>query len=503
MIAPPIEPPALHYHIEQHKILQNSMEKAYRDFLNNYPGYGMTHIDELRSTEYKRLDQAQQVYLDYTGGSLYGQSQLNNHLNDLSQKVFGNPHSENPTSKVTTELIEHARDEILKYFNASAEQYTVIFTSNATGALKLVGESYPFTAESNFLLTFDCHNSVTGIREFVRNKHGKTAYVPLTLPDLRIDRSLIETMLSRVNNNVHNLFVFPAQSNFSGVQHPLDLIPFAQKNGWDVLLDAAAFVPTNMLDLSKYQPEFVVLSFYKMFGYPTGVGCLLCKHTTLAKLKRPWFAGGTVELVSIQGDGYYFHEGCSAFEDGTLNYLTIPAITIGLEHLQKINVNTIHDRVMALTDWLIKELQTLHHSNGNPLIQIYGPTDIHMRGGIIAMNLYAPDGTCIDRDLILERAKQKNISLRAGCFCNPGSIEMINGFSKDDLQKYFTGEHTYTFEEYVQAIGSALIGAVRVSFGIASNFADAYAFVQFAQTFIDIQISQTQVKLHTKHHCSC
>jgi hypothetical protein len=41
------------------------------------------------------------------------------------------------------------------------------------------------------------------------------------------------------------------------------------------------------------------LIFYKIFGYPTGVGCLLARKAALAKLHRPWYAGGTITLSSI------------------------------------------------------------------------------------------------------------------------------------------------------------------------------------------------------------
>jgi molybdenum cofactor sulfurtransferase len=37
-----------------------------------------------------------------------------------------------------------------------------------------------------------------------------------------------------------------------------------------VLLDAASLVPSNRLDLSRWHPDFVAISFYKIFGYPTG-----------------------------------------------------------------------------------------------------------------------------------------------------------------------------------------------------------------------------------------
>src|SRR5262245_63170317 len=41
--------------------------------------------------------------------------------------------------------------------------------------------------------------------------------------------------------------------------------------------------------------------FYKMFGYPTGVGCLLVRKSALARLRRPWFAGGTVNFATVGG----------------------------------------------------------------------------------------------------------------------------------------------------------------------------------------------------------
>jgi Aminotransferase class-V len=46
---------------------------------------------------------------------------------------------------------------------------------------------------------------------------------------------------------------------------------------WKVLLDAAAFVPTQPLDLSVTPADFVTVSFYKMFGFPTGLGALLVR----------------------------------------------------------------------------------------------------------------------------------------------------------------------------------------------------------------------------------
>ena len=39
---------------------------------------------------------------------------------------------------------------------------------------------------------------------------------------------------------------------------------------WYVVLDAASYVATSRLDLSLYPADFIAVSFYKMFGFPTG-----------------------------------------------------------------------------------------------------------------------------------------------------------------------------------------------------------------------------------------
>jgi molybdenum cofactor sulfurtransferase len=134
----------------------DQMDAAFEAFRKAYPAYDATHkLDTLRATDYARLDRQGHVYLDYTGGGLYAQSQLLQHMTLLSNGVYGNPHSKNLTSMAMTHLVEHAREHVLRYFNASPEEYIVIFTPNATGALKLVGESYPFGPGDTYLLTFD------------------------------------------------------------------------------------------------------------------------------------------------------------------------------------------------------------------------------------------------------------------------------------------------------------------------------------------------------------
>ena len=469
--------------------LQVGTEEAYSDFLQRFPQYSRTHaLDKLRSSEYRRLDEQRHVYLDYTGGSLYGESQLRQHVELLQTGVFGNPHSSNPASVATTDHVEHTRRHVLKYFNASLEDYVVVFTQNATAALKLIGESFPFRPGGRFLLTFDNHNSVNGIRQFARARGAKIDYAPLVVPDLRVDEKQLDALLDQADPAQGNLFAFPAQSNFSGVKHPLKLVTDAQGKGWDVLLDAAAFVPTNRLDLRVVCPEFVCLSFYKMFGYPTGVGALLIRRSALAKLRRPWFSGGTVNFASVHGQAHVLAPHEAGFEDGTLNYLSIPAVDIGLRYLESVGIDSIGERVRCLTGWLLEQLLALRHRNGNAMVRIYGPVTNHARGGTITLNLYDPDGHLLDYRRVEELANNENISLRTGCFCNPGTGEIAEGLTEEDMRAGFEQGASITlqgFSKLLRQRGHKSAGSIRVSFGLASNFVDAWRFWRFAQSFRD------------------
>lgn len=469
------------------------MDTSLRTFLEKYPDYVLTRsLDELRLAEYNRLDAQNLVYVDYTGGGLYADSQIRDHMDMLRNGVFGNPHSANPSSEATTRLVESAREYVLKYFNAPPDEYVAIFTSNATGALKLVGEAYPFQAGGRYLLTFDNHNSVNGIREFARTKGAEVTYIPVVPPDLRVDEARLTECLA-LSASGPKLFAYPAQSNFSGVKHPLDWIDRAHDQGWDVMVDCAAYVPTNRLDLSEAKPDFVTLSFYKMFGYPTGVGCLIARKEALEKLQRPWFAGGTITIASVQADKHYLAEGVEAFEDGTINYLNLPAIEIGLKHLEDVGIGAISDRVTALTGWLLDQLLALRHSNGASLVRVYGPTDTHMRGGTTTVNFYGPDEKLINHMRIEELASYARICLRSGCFCNPGAGEVAHGLTKEEMEEGFRNKERMTFDQFMtvlQRIGGKSAGAVRISLGLASNFDDVFRVVEFARSLLDRKASQ-------------
>ena len=145
-------------------------------------------------------------------------------------------------------------------------------------------------------------------------------------------------------------------------------------------LDAASYVSTQRLDLSKYKPEFVALSFYKIFGFPTGVGALVVRKgmpnvsnerwsnssvDAVTLLTKRYFGGGTV-AASLAGENYrkFPEDPSMRFEDGTVNFLSIIALKHGFELIQKLTIERISSHTSSLTKFLCKQLRALTHSNG-------------------------------------------------------------------------------------------------------------------------------------------
>ncbi len=462
----------------------NTEKQLFRDFVNKYPEYLETKkIDHLRKQDFSRLDRLKHVYLDYTGGHLYPESLVEWHSNYLTSRIFGNPHSQNPSSSLSEKYINKARKKVLEFFNCQ-DDYLCIFTSNATAAVKIIGECYPFDESSQLLLTSDNHNSVNGLREYARNKGTYFSYSQLDYDSLTVNEDDLQNQLSHASGHNHKLFVYPAQSNVSGVQHDLKWINYAQDQGWEVLLDAAAFVPSHKLDLREYQPNFVALSFYKIFGYPTGLGCLLVKKSSFEKLNKPAFAGGTITIVSVKGDGYYLESNEARFEDGTVDYLNIPAIGQGLEYIESIGLASIGKRVGSLTNFLYQHLRNLQHANGQKLIEIYGSDDPQKRGGTLALNFFDRNGDLYDFLKIEQLAYDWNISLRTGCFCNPGIDESNHELSEQQLKAYFKRKGEKDYFDLIEFLGKRR-GAVRISIGYVTNFHDIYVFIQFCNSLLN------------------
>lgn len=425
----------------------------------------------LRRREFSRLDRNGILYADYTGAALYPESLVANHARYLTQHVLGNPHSESGPSQTATDAMHEARRRTLALVGADAAEYEVVFTSNATGAVRILAEAFPFEARSRLVLSADNHNAVNGLRLAAESHHAKTAYVPLKRSlDSEDPRPYLRPARGA------SLFVFPAQSNFSGVLHPLGWIRHAREAGYLVLLDAAAYLPTNHLCLSETPADFVALSFYKIFGYPTGVGALVVKRNALQALRRAYFSGGSVEFVSVQNRVHRAKPGAQAFEDGTPDFLNFWAVCEGIEWFRCLGADQIGEHVGQLTLRFLAGLEAMGER-----VALYGPGAGERRGGTVSFNLRA-GGRVLPAEDVEAAARAEGIALRSGCFCNPGAAEQALAIPTGRAQRCLAGAD-FSIPKFPACLGETPVGAVRASFGPANRLEDIESLLGFLERF--------------------
>ncbi|XP_066581358.1 molybdenum cofactor sulfurase isoform X2 [Prorops nasuta] len=465
------------------------MEHTMELKLNYTPEYNEEDLLNFEK-EFSRLEE--ECYADHAGATLYSDSQMRNIIGNMQRMTYANPHSGGVAGANTHDIIEQMRNTVLEHFHTSVEEYSVIFTSGATSSLKTIAETFVFDRNKtndaknagHFVYMQDNHTSVLGMRDLVSERGAK-----ITSISHNDAIKIFENPLTFFNDNLHSdknsLFAFSAQCNFSGLKYPLKWIDNVHKGSlsvfvneknirWYVLLDAASFVATNDLNLSLFKPDFVCLSFYKMFGYPTGLGALLVKNSSSDVLKKQYYGGGTVKVVL---SSEMFHKKRTAlherFEDGTINYLSVISLQYGFDILSKISMKRISKHVFSLMRILHHSLLQLHHHNGTPVVKIYSDTDYengNLQGGIIAFNILRSNGEYVGYVEFLNMASLFKIHVRTGCFCNPGACQRHLSLSNEEILKNY--EAGYVCGGSTDLINGKPTGAIRISFGYMSTIKD-------------------------------
>lgn len=347
----------------------------------------------------------------------------------------------------------------MKHLNADPDDYSVIFTSGATASLKLVAESFKFTVDDAFYYLTDSHTSVLGMRGVVDTKN----IIPVT------KEKLLDATFSLPTGG---LITFPAQCNFNGFKFPLDSIGrFHANPAAFVCLDAASFLSSNFLDLRLHQPDFVCLSFYKIFGYPTGLGALIVSKRGEKKLEKKFYGGGTVKIALTRTNWHVkrdpLHE---RFEDGTIPFLSIIALQTCFHFMENLLgadfVHRVSRHVFNVGKYLHHQLGSLRHHNDRPVVTFYHETDFDdpsTQGGIVNFNLRHADGSFVGFAEFSCIAALHNIVLRTGCFCNPGACQTHLQLSTDELMQQFNAGHICGDDH--DLIDGAPTGSIRASFG--------------------------------------
>lgn len=441
-------------------------------------------FDAVRAAEFNRLDEQDIAYLDFAASALYGASQVTEYAQRLNRGLFGNPHSAHAPSRAGARDLDRARQLALDFFGADPAVYDVIFTANTSAAIKLVAESYAFSPGRGLVLSADNHNSVNGMREYARARSAPVHILPLD-DALRLEDPADRLAISARRLGA-GLLAFPVQSNFSGVRHDLGLIEAAQAMGFDVLIDAAGCGVANAIRLAEHPAQFLVFSFYKLFGLPTGLGALIARREALARLRRPWFAGGTVDFVSVEHDRHLLSAGHHGFEDGTPNFLDAGAVDIGFRFLSRFPPEAVARRMRTLTGDFLERAAALRHRDGTPLVRLYGPRDLSARGGTVAFNLIGRDGRPIPYAEVEARAYSRRVALRGGCFCNPGAAETAFGFARLPVAACLDalrGRFSLPLLRTCLGPGHA-VGALRLSVGLPTTTGDLDRALALLATYV-------------------
>lgn len=499
-----------------------------------------SHQDLVEAEEsYQRLVEAELVgddcccYLDHAGAAVAPKSLLLECAKDLlSSQLMGNPHSRSAYEV----KINAARAACLAHFRASPDDYDCIFTSGATHALKLVGEAFDYGKKGRLLYPQNVHTSCLGMREYALRASMFPGDLLHALPLSKADDISSSTISASSSSNNH-LLVVPGECNWGGSKVALAAVGTwaaqlarddaafvhlqaastivkgseethgADNDGgravwW--LLDAAKLAGTSPVDLSSLlpeaQPHFIVASFYKIFGYPTGLGLLLVRRDAAPLLRRRYFGGGSVLAVASES-GFVSHrtELHDRWEDGTQHYQGIAALPRGFACLGRLGgMPAIQRRTATLTRLLAGHMASLRHQcSGRKLCTIYGrhfedaqgslEAYVARQGPVVAFSLHWTDSSPVGFDQVSSLAALEGLALRTGCFCNPGACQAALGISASDIEENLSLGRSCAGEGGAVLNGRPT-GCVRVSLGWSSLPRDTARFLRFLEMhFLDKQ----------------
>ncbi|XP_003376090.1 molybdenum cofactor sulfurase [Trichinella spiralis] len=409
----------------------------------------------------------QATYLDNAGAARFYIEQFDQFINDMQKNHYGNPHSGHASGKLTASRIAEVRERILKHFGTDSSQHCVVFTSSCTAALKLVGECFAYSSCAGcskkrsklslnnsrtvgrigeckrggcrLVYLFDNHTSVIGMREYAWQRDVGVVCVSEDELVNVIDRPE-PTDHGNESCNCTALFVYPGQSNFSGRKYPLDWCERISSGGmlgpqrWYTCIDGAALLSSSRPQLGAAAgPDFLACSFYKMFGFPTGIGALVIRRKSAHLLQKVYYGGGGVEKIGL--------------------------------------------RIFNLAKLAYDRLLELKHGNGNPVAEIYcnnGFRSPAEQGGIINFNLLDRDGQYVACSEVERMATLFDVQLRSGYFCNIGACQLHLNLTDEDIRKNFQNAVEKDNDETKKPRGS-----VRISFGWNSNESDVDSFINF------------------------
>jgi len=409
----------------------------------------------------------------------------------MKSLLLANPHSATPENPSTSQtIVNETRRSVLNVFNADPAHFEVVFVANATAGVKLVSEAFEGHKQGfGYYYHRDCHTSLVGVRELATN--SKCFETDIDAEEWMTQSDQSDDELERLK-----LFAYPLQSNMNGRRLPqtwstlLRCSPKAS-NAY-TLVDAAAYVPTTPLNLCNQStaPDFVVLSFYKMFGFPD-LGALIVRKSAAGVFDhRRYFGGGTTDMITCHDEPWVARkEGSLAerLEDGSGPIRSILALRCAIENHATLfgTFREVSQHTEWLATYLYNTLSAMKHANGTALCHMYKDPDAtygdpRTQGSTIAFNIRNTDGSFIGSSRVGKLALERKIYIRAGSLCNPAGMAFSLCLNGADMKEAYNNGYRCGKEPDIH--NGIPLGMVRVSFGAMSTMTDVEAFVNFVRT---------------------
>lgn len=386
-------------------------------------------------------------YLDAAAAPPYPSGLVKAVADELSCKLLSNPHSKSPSAISTADQIASIRLRIMHelFGIQDTHNWHLVFTSGTTASLKLVGESFDWhtlrdaaNGKAGFSYLRESHTSAVGIRDLA-SREGITSSSFTEQDDV-------------AGIAQQGLVVLPLQCNATGRRytHLLKRVCRAKAEKTLVLVDAASYLSSaTRLDLSRMEqaerPDMIAFSFYKIFGYPTGLGGLLVKASAVPRLSnKTYFGGGAVDSILAESRWTKPRKEVEArFEDGTVNIHGILAVNKALDYYHEA-FGPWDDRSTYVADLrakLWRAMQGLKHGNDTPVLRLYSGADASCDAGpIVNFNVLTATGAIVPPQEVDRLASISNVHLRMGRHCNPGFVTSQLGATPDRLkQEYADG----------------------------------------------------------------
>ncbi len=342
------------------------------------------------------------VYLD-NAATTHKPKLVLEQMRHYNEKLHANPHrSAHTLGVLATQAYEDAREKVKNFINAEAAE-EIIFTKNATEAINLIAYSYGMShiaaGDEIVLCISEHHSNIIPWQQVAQAKNATLKYLYLT-SDFRLDMAEVQAKITEKTK----LVSIAHMSNVLGTVYPVKEIgAYAHKMGAVFVVDAAQSVPHMGVDVQDINADFLVLSGHKMLG-PMGIGVLYGKRKMLEAMP-PFLTGGDmIEYVEEQSST--FAELPNKFEAGTPNVEGAVGLGAAIDYLTNIGLDQVHRHEMELTAYALDKLQEL------PYVKIYGPQDIHNRGGVISFSI----ADCHPHD-VASIVDTYGVALRAGHHC--------------------------------------------------------------------------------------